>query len=122
MSYPKNYRAGVRVSKEIFGICDPGIAAAGLNPHAGESGIFGDEEIKKIAPAISEAQNKGIEVLGLFHQIQFYRAYHNKEFNAVIVMYHDQGHIVVKMVGFAERVNITLGLPIIRTFPDHGTA
>jgi 4-hydroxythreonine-4-phosphate dehydrogenase len=110
-SYLKNY----------FDIIKPKIAVAGLNPHASESGLFGDEEEKEIIPAIKEANEKGINVLGPFPSDSvFYRAYNN-EFDAVIAMYHDQGHIPIKMIGFMEGVNITLGLPIIRTSPDHGT-
>ncbi len=108
--------------KDIFGIEKPRVAVAGLNPHAGESGIFGDEEVKEITPAILEAKGKGMNVLGPYPpDTVFYRAYHNKEFDAVVAMYHDQGHIAMKMVGLLEGVNVTLGLPIIRVSPDHGT-
>ncbi len=108
--------------REYFNISDPKIAIAGLNPHAGESGLFGDEEIREITPAIEDAKRKGINALGPFPpDTVFYRAYYNREFDAVIAMYHDQGHIPLKMIGFMEGVNITLGLPIIRTSPDHGT-
>jgi 4-hydroxythreonine-4-phosphate dehydrogenase len=107
----------------LFKITNPKIAVAGLNPHAGESELFGDEEIKEILPAIQEAHSKGIEVTGPYSPDSvFFRAYHNREFDAVIAMYHDQGHIPIKMIGFLEGINLTLGLPIIRTSPDHGTA
>ncbi|MEM2929092.1 MAG: 4-hydroxythreonine-4-phosphate dehydrogenase PdxA [Nitrososphaerota archaeon] len=110
-SYLENY----------FDIIKPKIAIAGLNPHASESGLFGDEEEKEIIPAIKEANKKGINASGPFPPDSvFYRAYNN-EFDAVIAMYHDQGHIPIKMIGFMEGVNITLGLPIIRVSPDHGT-
>lgn len=107
--------------KDYFDIIKPKIAISGLNPHASEKGLFGDEEEKEIIPAIKEANEKGINALGPFPPDSvFYRAYNN-EFDAVIAMYHDQGHIPVKMIGFMEGVNITLGLPIIRVSPDHGT-
>ena len=110
-SYLKNY----------FDIIKPKIAIAGLNPHASESGLFGDEEEKEIIPAIKEANEKGINALGPFPSDSiFYRTYNN-EFDVVIAMYHDQGHIPIKMIGFMEGVNITLGLPFIRASPDHGT-
>jgi len=93
-----------------------------LNPHSGEGGLFGDEEIKEIAPAVVEARHMGMGVLGPYPpDTVFYRAYHNKEFDTVVAMYHDQGHIAMKMVGLMEGVNVTLGLPIIRVSPDHGT-
>ncbi|GAY25843.1 4-hydroxythreonine-4-phosphate dehydrogenase [Desulfurococcaceae archaeon AG1] len=107
----------------LFKIANPRIAVSGLNPHAGESGIMGHEEASEIEPAVEEARMRGINAQGPFPpDTVFYRAYYNREFDAVIAMYHDQGHIAVKMVGFAEGVNLTLGLPFIRTSPDHGTA
>ncbi|MGQ9781280.1 MAG: 4-hydroxythreonine-4-phosphate dehydrogenase PdxA [Nitrososphaeria archaeon] len=108
--------------QELFGMAEPKIAVSGLNPHAGESGLFGDEEITQIRPAIQEASSKGINVTGPYPpDTVFYRAYYNKQFDIVIAMYHDQGHIAMKMVGFMEGVNLSLGLPIIRVSPDHGT-
>lgn len=107
---------------KLFGIEKPRIAVAGLNPHASEGGLFGDEEEKEIIPAIELAVKNSIDAEGPYPPDSvFYRAYYNKEFDAVIAMYHDQGHIPVKMVGFMEGVNMTLGLPFIRTSPDHGT-
>lgn len=107
---------------DLFGIQRPAIAMSGLNPHAGESGLFGDEETKQIAPAVKELRGRGMNVTGPYPPDSvFYRAYHNKQFDAVIAMYHDQGHIAMKMVGFMEGVNLSLGLPIIRASPDHGT-
>lgn len=107
---------------ELFGTPQARIAVAGLNPHAGENGLFGDEEINEISPAIKEAAAKGINVTGPYPpDTIFYRAYFVKQFDVVIAMYHDQGHIAMKMVGFMEGVNLSLGLPIIRTSPDHGT-
>lgn len=105
----------------------PRIAVAGLNPHAGEGGLFGDEEIRFIAPAIAAARAEGIDALGPFApDTVFMRARHAPdhpgEFDVVVAMYHDQGLIPVKYLGLEEGVNVTLGLPFIRTSPDHGTA
>jgi len=100
----------------------PKIAVAGLNPHAGEAGRFGDEEIKKIIPAIKKAQKEGISVSGPFPpDIVFNKAYKG-DFDIIVCMYHDQGLIPLKMIAFDRGVNLTLGLPFIRTSPDHGTA
>jgi 4-hydroxy-L-threonine phosphate dehydrogenase PdxA len=98
------------------------IGVCGLNPHAGEGGEFGDEEITTIRPAVEAARARGLDVFGpvaadtLFHQ-----AYHGA-CDAVVAMYHDQGLAPLKMVAFENGVNWTLGLPFIRTSPDHGTA
>ena len=106
----------------LFKITEPKIVVCGLNPHAGESGAFGDEEIKHIIPAVEKAKDKGINIDGpLPADTLFYYAYQGK-WDAVIAMYHDQGLIPFKMISFDDGVNITLGLPIIRTSPDHGTA
>ncbi len=106
-----------------LGIAQPRIAVAGLNPHAGEGGLFGDEEINEIIPAVEEAQKQGINVTGpIAPDTVFYRAALKEEFDIVVVMYHDQGHIPLKVLGFEEGVNITVGLPFIRTSVDHGTA
>ena len=100
----------------------PRVAVAGLNPHAGESGLLGEEEIIHIIPAVKEARCQGIDVVGpIPPDTLFYRA-KKGEFDLIIAMYHDQGHIPLKMLGFFEGVNITLGLPIIRTSVAHGTA
>ena len=106
-----------------FGIEKPRIAVAGLNPHSGEGGLFGGEEEKAhIAPAVLEAKSRGLDVVGpLSPDTVFYRA-REGEFDLVVAMYHDQGHIPLKLWGFFEGVNITLGLPIVRTSVDHGTA
>ncbi len=105
-----------------FKIPEPKIVVCGLNPHAGESGAFGDEEIKYIAPAVAEARRMGITVTGpLPADTLFYYANEGK-WDAVVAMYHDQGLIPFKMLNFNVGVNLTLGLPIIRTSPDHGTA
>jgi len=105
-----------------LGIATPKIAVAGLNPHAGESGLFGFEEQEHIIPAVKTALESGIDVYGpLPPDTVFYKAIKG-EFDIVVAMYHDQGHIPIKVLGFDEGVNITLGLPIIRTSVDHGTA
>lgn len=107
---------------EMLGMKSPKIAVAGLNPHAGEAGLFGDEEIREINPAVREALREGIPVAGPFPpDVIFHKAYRG-EFDLVVCMYHDQGLIPLKMVAFDKGVNMTVGLPIIRTSPDHGTA
>ena len=99
------------------------IAVAGLNPHAGEHGLFGDEEIREIEPAVSWAQTQGMPVDGPFPpDTLFYQAVRKKRFGAIVCMYHDQGHVPLKLLDFEGAVNVTLGLPIIRTSVDHGTA
>ena len=105
----------------------PRIAVAGLNPHAGEGGLFGREEIEHIAPAIAAARSEGIDAHGPFApDTVFMRARATPErpgeFDAVVAMYHDQGLIPVKYLGVEQGVNVTLGLPFVRTSPDHGTA
>ncbi|MDD5169837.1 MAG: 4-hydroxythreonine-4-phosphate dehydrogenase PdxA, partial [Syntrophales bacterium] len=105
------------------GIAAPRIAVAGLNPHAGEGGLFGDEEREEIEPAVREAQRLGFDASGpLPPDTVFYRAAVRRDFDIVVVMYHDQGHIPLKLHGFEAGVNVTLGLPFIRTSVDHGTA
>ncbi|MBK5207836.1 MAG: 4-hydroxythreonine-4-phosphate dehydrogenase PdxA, partial [Polaromonas sp.] len=105
----------------------PRIAVAGLNPHAGEGGLFGSEEQSLIAPAIAAAIAEGLDVSGPFApDTVFMRARHAPgkpgEFDVVVAMYHDQGLIPVKYLGVEQGVNVTLGLPLVRTSPDHGTA
>jgi 4-hydroxythreonine-4-phosphate dehydrogenase len=98
------------------------MAVAGLNPHAGEAGMFGDEEENAIAPAVRDAKKEGIPVTGPFPpDTLFYRAARG-EFDLVVSMYHDQGLIPLKLLAFETGVNVTVGLPIVRTSPDHGTA
>jgi len=105
------------------GIDRPRIAVAGVNPHAGEGGMFGREEIDVIAPAIAAAREQGIEASGPFApDTVFMRARSLREFDVVVAMYHDQGLIPVKYLGIDDGVNVTLGLPFVRTSPDHGTA
>jgi len=106
----------------LMGIENARIAVAGLNPHAGESGIMGNEEVKTIVPVINHAQAQGERVSGPYPpDVVFYKAL-KREFDIVVCMYHDQGLIPFKMLSFESGVNVTVGLPIIRTSPDHGTA
>ncbi len=99
------------------------VAVAGLNPHAGENGLFGDEEIKEIRPAVEWARSRGLPVEGPFPpDTLFYLAARGKQYDAVVCMYHDQGHVPLKLLDFEGGVNVTLGLPIVRTSVDHGTA
>lgn len=100
----------------------PRIAVAGLNPHAGEHGLFGDEEITTIAPAIARAVASGLIVEGPIAADTLFGRAMGGEFDAVIAMYHDQGHVAIKTIGFDRAVNVTLGLPIVRTSVAHGTA
>ena len=106
----------------LFGIDKPRLAVAGLNPHAGEGGVLGDEDDQVLLPAIEAARAKGIDVSGPFPaDTVFVRAAKN-EFDCVLACYHDQGLIPVKLLSFGNAVNVTIGLPIIRTSVDHGTA
>jgi 4-hydroxythreonine-4-phosphate dehydrogenase len=108
--------------QERFGVKTPRIAVAGLNPHAGESGMFGNEEKDIIAPAIAQARNEGVDVVGpLPPDTLFYHAAKGR-YDVVVSMYHDQGLIPFKLMHFNNGVNVTIGLPIIRTSVDHGTA
>jgi 4-hydroxythreonine-4-phosphate dehydrogenase len=107
---------------DMMGIENLRIAVAGLNPHAGEAGIFGDEEAKEIIPAINEAQTSGIFTSGPYPADTLFHKAYNGEFDIIVCMYHDQGLIPLKMIAFDKAVNVTIGLPIIRTSPDHGTA
>jgi len=116
----------IKLTKEVmetyFGRKNPKIAVSGLNPHSGESGVFGQEEIKEIIPAIQEAREQGINVIGpISPDILFFKA-RKKEFDVIIAMYHDQGLIPLKMMDFEKSVNITIGLPFVRTSVDHGVA
>ncbi len=121
-----NVFSTIKLCQEAFislGISKPRIAVAGLNPHAGEGGLFGLEEITEIKPAIDQAIKQGIDVSGPYPpDTIFMRARGLKEFDVVIAMYHDQGLIPVKYLGVEKGVNVTLGLPYLRTSPDHGTA
>jgi 4-hydroxythreonine-4-phosphate dehydrogenase len=105
-----------------MGIPHPRIAVAGLNPHAGEDGMFGNEEIDTIAPAIEAVKKTGIDVSGPIAPDTIFMRAKKGEFDVVVAMYHDQGHVAIKMLGFELGVNVSIGLPIIRTSVDHGTA
>jgi 4-hydroxythreonine-4-phosphate dehydrogenase len=115
----------IRLAKkacEMLRIRTPRIGVAGLNPHSGEAGIFGEEEIKEISPAVRRAGLEGIPVLGPYPpDTIFHKAYHG-ELDIIVCMYHDQGLIPLKMIAFDKGVNVTVGLPFVRTSPDHGTA
>lgn len=106
----------------MLGIENPRIGIAGINPHAGEAGMFGDEEKNKIAPAIEEAKKLDIKADGPYPPDTIFHKAYKGEFDIVVCMYHDQGLIPLKMIAFDSGVNVTVGLPIIRTSPDHGTA
>jgi 4-hydroxythreonine-4-phosphate dehydrogenase len=105
-----------------WGQAAPRIAVAGLNPHAGEGGLFGDEEIRFIAPAVAAARSEGIDATGPFPPDTVFMRARRGSFDLVIAMTHDHGLIPVKYLGVEEGVNVTLGLPFVRTSPDHGTA
>jgi 4-hydroxythreonine-4-phosphate dehydrogenase len=111
--------------RDQLGIAKPRIVVLGFNPHAGENGLFGDEELRVISPAIRQAQRQGIDVHGpVAPDTAFIRTDHESSFgfDGAVAMYHDQGLIPLKTLEFDRAVNITLGLPFIRTSPDHGTA
>ena len=124
MVRPERILTVIRLTDEAvrqMSVNKPRIAVAGLNPHAGESGLFGDEEAKYIKPAIEAACRQGMNVAGPFPPDSVFFRASEGQFDAVIAMYHDQGHIAIKMLGITQGVNVTLGLPIIRTSVDHGT-
>lgn len=108
--------------KDYFGLENPKIGVAALNPHAGENGQFGDEEQRIISPAISLAQEQGINCTGPYPADTLFLRAAQGEFDGVVAMYHDQGMIPVKLLAFDKAVNVTIGIPIIRTSPAHGTA
>jgi 4-hydroxythreonine-4-phosphate dehydrogenase len=105
-----------------FGLDVPRIGVCALNPHAGEAGLFGDEESLLIAPAVEQARMAGLSVAGPYPTDTLMGRARDGEFDAVVAMYHDQGHIALKLLGMHRAVNITLGLPIVRTSVAHGTA
>ncbi|MGH9239767.1 MAG: 4-hydroxythreonine-4-phosphate dehydrogenase PdxA [Vicinamibacterales bacterium] len=105
-----------------FGVPAPRLALAGLNPHAGESGLLGDEDDRVLKPAVEAANRRGVTIAGPYPGDTVFVRASRGEFDAVIACYHDQGLIPVKLLAFGESVNVTLGLPIIRTSVDHGTA
>lgn len=104
------------------GVKQPHIAVAGVNPHAGENGLFGDEELRIVGPAVKEMQEQGFKVTGPCPPDTVFMQCNEGVFDMVVAMYHDQGHIPLKLLGFFDGVNITAGLPFIRTSADHGTA
>ena len=105
-----------------MGVAEPRLAVAGLNPHAGEHGLFGDEEMHEISPAVEDARARGWNVVGPVSPDTVFARAKRGDFDGVVAMYHDQGHIPFKMTEFELGVNVTVGLPIIRTSVDHGTA
>ncbi|HZC19499.1 MAG TPA: 4-hydroxythreonine-4-phosphate dehydrogenase PdxA [Rubrobacteraceae bacterium] len=105
-----------------IGVAKPRIAVAGLNPHAGENGLFGDEDSERIAPAVADAVGEGIDVSGPWPPDTVFSRARKGNFDMVVVQYHDQGHIPIKLLGFETGVNLTVGLPFFRTSVDHGTA
>jgi 4-hydroxythreonine-4-phosphate dehydrogenase len=122
---PREIVAKCRLADGVMrrlGAADPRIAVCALNPHAGEDGLFGDEERTIISPAVAEARRAGLDASGPFPTDTLMVRARNGEFDAVVAMYHDQGHIALKLLGMHAAVNITLGLPIVRTSVAHGTA
>ena len=109
-------------SCRALGIAEPRIAVAGLNPHAGESGLFGDEEARSVVPAIEAARAAGLNVSDPMPPDTVFLRAVKGEYDIVVAMYHDQGHIPMKLLAFDSGVNVSMGLPIIRTSVDHGTA
>ena len=105
-----------------IGCRSPRVGVCALNPHGGEGGLFGDEEATLIAPAVDAARQRGINATGPIPADALLRRAVHGEFDGVAAMYHDQGHIALKLIGFERAVNVTLGLPIVRTSPSHGTA
>ena len=125
VSPPGIIKNGIRLAHEggkALGFASPRIAVAGLNPHAGEGGLFGDEEITIIRPAIDAARAEGIDATGPYPGDTVFMQARQGRFDVVVAQYHDQGLIPVKYLGLEKGVNITLGLPFVRTSPDHGTA
>jgi 4-hydroxythreonine-4-phosphate dehydrogenase len=109
-------------SCQALGILRPRIAVAGLNPHAGEAGLFGDEEIRAVTPAVEAARRDGLNVSDPMPPDTVFLRAVKGEYDIVVAMYHDQGHIPMKLLAFDSGVNVSIGLPIIRTSVDHGTA
>ena len=109
-------------SLRSMGIARPRIAVAGLNPHAGEGGLFGNEDLELIAPAVAQAREEGIDAVGPLPGDTVFMQARKGRFDIVVAQYHDQGLIPVKLLGVEDGVNVTVGLPFVRTSPDHGTA
>jgi len=112
----------VEALKDRFRIRRPRLAVTGLNPHAGEDGLFGDEDMRVIAPAVKRARRRGIDAVGPLAADGVFPYAERGDYDAVVAMYHDQGLAPFKLLHFADGVNCTLGLPFVRTSPDHGTA
>ncbi|MEO1049442.1 MAG: 4-hydroxythreonine-4-phosphate dehydrogenase PdxA [Bacteroidota bacterium] len=118
----KKYRIMERSLKNDFGISKPKIAVLGLNPHAGDNGLLGEEDGKVIEPFINDLKNEGKLASGPYSPDGFFASGQHKRFDGILCMYHDQGLIPFKLLAFEDGVNFTAGLPIVRTSPDHGTA
>jgi 4-hydroxythreonine-4-phosphate dehydrogenase len=111
-----------QVALDVLGVKNPRIAVAGLNPHSGEHGLFGNEEVDEIVPAINRAKEKGINVVGPVPADSVFHFGLKGKYDAVLSLYHDQGHIATKMVDFERTISITNNMPFLRTSVDHGTA
>lgn len=122
---PERELAVIRLARDALvklGISEPKIAVAGLNPHAGENGLFGNEDTERIRPAVERAIEEGIEASGPWAADTIFTRALKGEFDMVVVQYHDQGHVPIKLLGFESGINVTVGLPFFRTSVDHGTA
>ncbi|HOA15785.1 MAG TPA: 4-hydroxythreonine-4-phosphate dehydrogenase PdxA [Bacillota bacterium] len=106
----------------VLGVKDPLLAVAGLNPHSGEHGLFGDEEVREIEPAVAEAKARGFKIVGPVPADSVFHLAKNGRYDAVLSLYHDQGHIASKTLDFERTVSVTCGLPFLRSSVDHGTA
>jgi 4-hydroxythreonine-4-phosphate dehydrogenase len=115
-------RVVARDLRERFGLRDPRLAVAGLNPHAGENATLGSEDRDVIVPAVAQLRSEGIEVAGPWPADTMFHAQARRRYDAALAMYHDQALVPIKTIAFDEAVNVTLGLPFVRTSPDHGTA
>ena len=122
---PERELAVIRLAHESMkrlGVERPRVAVAGLNPHAGENGLFGKEDLEKIRPAVEAALDEGMDASGPWAPDTVMMRARQGHFDVVVVQYHDQGHIPIKLMGFDTGVNVTVGLPFFRTSVDHGTA
>ena len=122
---PERELVVIRLAHETLrriGVEEPRVAVAGLNPHAGENGLFGTEDAAFIAPAVKEARGEGIDARGPWPRDTVFSRARTGEYDIVVVQYHDQGHVPIKLLGFESGVNVTVGLPFFRTSVDHGTA
>jgi 4-hydroxythreonine-4-phosphate dehydrogenase len=115
-------RVTAEALKRDFGIAKPRLAVAGLNPHAGEEGALGREDIEIVAPAVAQLRALGIDAVGPLPADTMFHAAAREGYDTALCMYHDQALIPLKTLGFDQGVDVTLGLPIVRTSPDHGTA